>query len=85
MKRRESDIPKTNSTESSADSIRANSEAVWLTTEIAMCIETGNHLDLERWKVYRVVDGVEALRIEMVRFIDKSGGDNLYPANFSCP
>lgn len=61
MKRRESHIPKAESNESSADAIRAKFEAIWRTTEVAMYIETGNCLELEPWKVYRVIDDVECL------------------------
>jgi len=51
-----------------------------------LCVENrGNTAALELRKVYRLVDDPSAEARELVRVIDESGEDYLYPARFFVP
>lgn len=54
-------------------------------TEIsfAICIQNTNYTaSLERRKLYQLLPDAEAARHQLVRVIDESGEDYLYPANY---
>lgn len=55
-------------------------------TQYALCIDTGDYqVDLERWKIYRVVPDRGAARHHLIRVVDDSGEDYLYPERFFQP
>jgi hypothetical protein len=49
----------------------------------AVCIETGDYpASLQRWKIYRVLDDIEATRLGQLRVVDESGDDYLFPTQY---
>ena len=50
-----------------------------------VCIKSGGYVDLEPLKVYRVRSDVHAGADGLMRVIDASGEDYLYPARFFRP
>ena len=49
----------------------------------AVCIDDGAYpVDLERWKIYRVLPDPDAARHRMIRVVDESGEDYLYPERY---
>ena len=54
--------------------------------QFAICIENeGYPASLELWKVYRVLPDEKAAKHQLVRVIDESGEDYLYPENWFAP
>ena len=51
----------------------------------ALCIEDGGMEDLEARKVYQVLPDREASREGLVRVIDESGEDYMYPSGLFVP
>lgn len=52
----------------------------------AVCIQnTGYEASLERRKIYQVIPDEDAARHRLVRVIDESGEDYLYPAHYFAP
>lgn len=46
----------------------------------AVCINNEGHAaDLERWKIYQVIPDRDAEKHRLIRVIDESGEDYLYP------
>ena len=46
----------------------------------AVCVDNGGYAaSLERWKIYGVIRDPEAARHQLVRIVDESGQDYLYP------
>ncbi len=57
-------------------------------TEIrfAICIQNAEYAaSLERRKIYQILPDEDAARHQLVRVIDESGEDYLYPANYFVP
>jgi hypothetical protein len=50
-----------------------------------VCVKSGDYVDLEPMKVYRVRHDASAKEHGMLRVIDASGEDYLYPADFFRP
>lgn len=50
-----------------------------------VCVDTGGYSDLETLKVYRVKADKQALAMGLLRVVDASGEDYLYPAEFFQP
>jgi len=50
-----------------------------------VCVNDGGYSDLELFKVYRVKSDPEARKAGLLRIIDASGEDYLYPQNFFQP
>ena len=50
-----------------------------------VCINNGGYVDLEPLKVYRVKRDKDALAHNLLRVVDASGEDYLYPARFFRP
>ncbi|MBI4500781.1 MAG: hypothetical protein HY700_06425 [Gemmatimonadetes bacterium] len=51
-----------------------------------MCVDTGDSdVDLERLKIYQVLPDRDAGKHGLIRVIDESGEDYLYPARFFKP
>jgi hypothetical protein len=48
-------------------------------------VQTGGYVDLEPLKVYKVQRDAKASRHGLLRVVDGSGEDYLYPANFFQP
>lgn len=54
--------------------------------QFVICIHNdGYPASLELWKVYRVLPDEKAARHQLIRVIDESGEDYLYPSNFFAP
>lgn len=51
----------------------------------AVCIRSDGEVDLDIRKVYRVISDVDANTHGLVRVIDESGEDYLYPATYFLP
>ncbi len=52
-------------------------------TSLALCLQnTGYEVSLERRKLYRTIPDRAATRARMIRVVDESGDDYLYPASF---
>ena len=52
-------------------------------TKFVVCIENKNYsVSLEFGKIYRVVEDEKAAQHKMLRVIDESGEDYLYPENY---
>jgi hypothetical protein len=52
-------------------------------TKFVVCIENKNYpASLEFGKIYRVVEDEKAAKHKMLRVIDESGEDYLYPENY---
>jgi hypothetical protein len=55
-------------------------------TEFALCVRDGGHPEsLEVRKVYRVLPDTDALSHGLVRVVDESGEDYLYPVDLFVP
>ena len=54
-------------------------------TRFAICIRNDEHEDLEPRKVYQVIPDDTAAEDGLVRVIDESGEDYLYPRDFFVP
>jgi len=50
-----------------------------------VCVNDGGYSDLERFKVYRVKSDAEARKAGLLRILDASGEDYLYPQGFFQP
>jgi hypothetical protein len=50
-----------------------------------VCVKTGGHIDLEPLKVYQVRRDAAAKALGMLRVVDSSGEDYLYPMEFFQP
>jgi hypothetical protein len=51
--------------------------------QFVICIQNdGYPASLELWKVYRVVPDEKAARHQLIRIIDESGEDYLYPETY---
>lgn len=54
--------------------------------QFAICMQNeGYPASLELWKVYRVLPDEKAARHQLVRVVDESGEDYLYPERFFIP
>ena len=54
--------------------------------QFAICVQNeGYPVSLELWKVYRVVPDKKAAEHHLVRVIDESGEDYLYPRDYFLP
>lgn len=54
--------------------------------QFAICIENeGYPASLELWKVYRVLPDDKAAGHQLIRVVDESGEDYLYPENWFVP
>ena len=54
--------------------------------QFAICIENeGYPASLELWKVYRVLTDEKAAKHQLIRVIDESGEDYLYPESWFAP
>lgn len=52
----------------------------------AICIQNeGYPASLELWKIYRMVPDEKAARHQLVRIVDESGEDYLYPESYFVP
>jgi hypothetical protein len=57
-----------------------------LKTQFVVCVKNeGYPASLELRKIYQVVADVRAAEHQMIRVIDESGEDYLYPADFFVP
>ena len=55
-------------------------------TDLVLCLKNdGYEASLERRKIYRVVPDRDAAADDLLRIIDESGEDYLYPADFFVP
>jgi hypothetical protein len=54
-------------------------------TRFALCIDNKDAEDLEKGKVYRVLADLKAKRSGLLRVIDESDGDYLYPESYFAP
>lgn len=50
-----------------------------------VCVKTGGNVDLDLLKVYRVRRDAEATSLSLLRIVDNSGEDYLYPMEFFQP
>ncbi|HUQ69084.1 MAG TPA: hypothetical protein VM165_06155 [Planctomycetaceae bacterium] len=50
-----------------------------------VCVKTGGNIDLEPLKVYRVRQDPAAKSLGMLRIVDGSGDDYLYPMEYFQP
>ncbi|MBA4018567.1 MAG: hypothetical protein C0483_15485 [Pirellula sp.] len=50
-----------------------------------VCIDSGDSVDLQSRRLYRVLTDVKAAAEKMLRVVDDSGEDYLYPANYFLP
>lgn len=51
-------------------------------SEFVLCLDSGGYEpSLVAWKVYRLVPDAESLRLGMIRVIDESNEDYLFPEN----
>lgn len=85
MKRPVSGQSNTKSNDSSTDSPPKIPASIWSKANIALCFDSGGLADLETGKVYRVICDSDALRSGMLRIIDNSGDDYLYPSDWFVP
>ena len=85
MKRQESDPKNTRSKSSLTETTPVIPVSAWSRSSIALCFDSGGQADLEAGKVYRVVCDSDALRSGMVRIIDNTGQDYLYPSDWFVP
>lgn len=54
--------------------------------KFVICINNkGYEVSLEKGKVYRVIDDVKALEHNLIRVVDESGEDYLFPIDFFAP
>ena len=54
-------------------------------SNFVLCVNNGEYVDLEPRKVYALLDDKQAAEDGMVRVVDDSGEDYLYPAEFFVP
>jgi len=54
-------------------------------SKFVICVDTGDHVDLELRKVYRVKADKRSALEGLLRVIDDSGEDYLYPAEYFVP
>ncbi len=59
--------------------------ALWSQANFALCVDTGGNIDLDLRKLYRVRGDKRSLGDGLVRVLDESGEDYLYPASFFLP
>lgn len=86
MKRQASARKTSRSNGSSAS--RASTRLPRLTSpklRFVVCIDSGGYVDLEPLKVYRVRSDPDARSHGMLRVVDASGEDYLYPADYFSP
>jgi hypothetical protein len=57
----------------------------WSGAKFAFCVDTGDNLDLDLRKVYRVRSEKRSLREGFNRIVDESGEDYLYSISFFVP
>ena len=51
--------------------------------KIAICVENGDYeVSLEKRKIYQVLVDEKAKQVQMIRIIDESGEDYLYPEKY---
>jgi hypothetical protein len=50
--------------------------------DFVVCVRADGETDLEPRKLYRVIPDPDAARRHMVRVVDESGEDYLYPAEY---
>ena len=51
--------------------------------KIAICVENGDYeVSLEKRKIYQVLADEKAKQVQMIRIIDESGEDYLYPEKY---
>ncbi len=56
------------------------------TTQYVVCIKNkGYSASLEKRKIYKVIPDAEASAHKLIRVVDESGEDYLYPAEFFAP
>jgi hypothetical protein len=54
--------------------------------KFVICVENSNvEASLERWKVYQTLEDQNAKDKNMIRVVDESGEDYLFPAQFFAP
>jgi hypothetical protein len=54
--------------------------------QFVICVQNeGYPASLELWKVYRVVPDEKAAKHQLVRVVDESGEDYLYPESYFVP
>lgn len=54
--------------------------------QFVVCLENeGYEVSLERRKIYRLLPGADAAKHRLMRVIDESGEDYLYPQRFFAP
>ena len=54
--------------------------------QFVVCLDNeGYEVSLERRKIYRILPDVDAAKHRLVRVIDESGEDYLYPQRFFAP
>jgi len=53
--------------------------------QLVLCLECGNHVDLMPRKIYEVVSDKAAAKAGMLRVMDDSGEDYLYPSGWFAP
>ncbi|OLE55970.1 MAG: hypothetical protein AUG51_00870 [Acidobacteria bacterium 13_1_20CM_3_53_8] len=54
--------------------------------QFAVCVQNEDYpASLEQWKIYRVLPDEKASRHKLVRVIDESGEDYLYPETYFVP
>jgi hypothetical protein len=61
--------------------LRANSPGV----QFVVCIKSGGYVDLEPLKVYKVRRDAAAIAQGLLRVVDGTGEDYLFPADFFRP
>jgi len=64
---------------------RARSRAISPTVRFVVCVKSGGYVDLEPLKVYKVRHDASATAQHLLRVVDASGEDYLYPADFFRP
>ena len=53
------------------------------TNKIAICVENGDYeVSLEKRKIYQVLADEKAQKHQMIRVVDESGEDYLYPERY---
>lgn len=86
MKRQASAKKSSKSNESSANTAKVRLPTLGSPKlRFVVCIDNGGYVDLEPLKVYRVRHDQQAKSHGLLRVIDSSGDDYLYPARFFSP
>ncbi len=83
MKHMASDEKKSKSKSSSTKRSRVRKEQK--TPTFVVCVQSGGYLDLEPLKVYRIKLDANASKHKLLRVIDSSGEDYLYPEDYFRP